>query len=128
MNLLKVEINNRNLIKKIIKMNNNSLIAILGLGLAAVIGLVVWSSNSPYQAPDSSYQTPPGTPVSTTTTTTTTTTTKAGTPIVKTDSSATTYTSSAIVNGTVNPNGAFTTYWYEYGKTSTLGLNTAAYS
>jgi hypothetical protein len=34
-------------------------------------------------------------------------------------------TSSAVVNGTVNPNGADTTYHVDYGTTSTYGLSTA---
>lgn len=31
----------------------------------------------------------------------------------------------AVVNGTVNPKGAFTSYWYEYGTTVSLGNKTA---
>ena len=48
-------------------------------------------------------------------------------PIVQTNSAYTPYTSTVVVNGTVNPNGATTTYWYEYGQITGLGFKTSAY-
>lgn len=50
-----------------------------------------------------------------------------GLPVVKTDSSTAPYISTVVVKGTVNPNGAVTAYWYEYGQTPTLGLKTPDY-
>ncbi len=46
-------------------------------------------------------------------------------PSVTTASSVGTTDTTAIVTGTVTPNGAPTTYWFEYGKTSDLGSKTA---
>jgi len=49
---------------------------------------------------------------------------QAAAPLAVTDSSVSPSATTAIVSGTVNPNGAFTSYWYEYGKTSGLGTKT----
>jgi ADP-ribose pyrophosphatase YjhB (NUDIX family)/phosphodiesterase/alkaline phosphatase D-like protein len=48
-------------------------------------------------------------------------------PIVQTNSTYAPYISTVVVNGTVNPNGAATTYWYEYGQISGLGSKTSNY-
>lgn len=50
--------------------------------------------------------------------------TQSGQPRVVTGSIASVSDTTAVVNGTVNPNGALTSYWYEYGKTSNLGSKT----
>jgi hypothetical protein len=47
-------------------------------------------------------------------------------PAALTSSNVTVSNSSAVVTGTVTPNGAQTAYWYEFGKTANLGLKTAA--
>lgn len=52
----------------------------------------------------------------------------AGAPTVVTDSGATPSNSTAVVTGKVTPNGAPTTYWYEYGETTALGARTTAHS
>src|SRR6185369_8596202 len=44
----------------------------------------------------------------------------AGVPIVTTNINTTASNSTAIVSGTVNPNGAQTTYWVDYGVSATL--------
>src|SRR3989338_3045612 len=50
---------------------------------------------------------------------------QAGVPTVVTSSNVSPTDTTAIVNGNVNPRGAFTSYWYEYGFTSdTLGNKT----
>ncbi len=49
----------------------------------------------------------------------------AGAPTAVTSSSVAPSDTTAIVNGTVNPKGAFTSYWYEYGTSSNLGSKTA---
>lgn len=46
-------------------------------------------------------------------------------PLVVTNSSVSPSDTTAIVNGTVTPKGAFTTYWYEYGTSANLGTKTA---
>ncbi len=49
---------------------------------------------------------------------------QAGRPIAVTSSSVASTESTAIVSGRVTPNGAFTSYWYEYGNTANLGSKT----
>lgn len=45
-------------------------------------------------------------------------------PTVETGANVSASNSTAAVNGTVRPNGAATTYWYEYGETTALGQRT----
>ncbi|MFA6994522.1 MAG: fibronectin type III domain-containing protein [Candidatus Paceibacterota bacterium] len=47
-----------------------------------------------------------------------------GAPIVITNSATNVQQNSATVNGSVNPNGANTTYWFEYGTSYSLGNTT----
>lgn len=49
-----------------------------------------------------------------------------GAPIVTTDQGAVPSNSTAVLTGKVVPNGAQTSYWYEYGRTASLGSRTAA--
>ncbi|OHB19617.1 MAG: hypothetical protein A2854_02795 [Parcubacteria group bacterium RIFCSPHIGHO2_01_FULL_56_18] len=49
-----------------------------------------------------------------------------GVPGVVTDSGAAPSNSTVVVTGKVTPNGAPTSYWYEYGETSALGARTAS--
>lgn len=51
-----------------------------------------------------------------------------GTPAVVTSSTAGPSNSGSIVTGTVKPNGALTTYWFDYGETSALGTRNAEQS
>ncbi len=51
-----------------------------------------------------------------------------GAPIVVTSSDTRPSLTAAIVLGTVNPNGADTKYWYEFGITESLGSNSATES
>jgi phosphodiesterase/alkaline phosphatase D-like protein len=46
-------------------------------------------------------------------------------PVAQTGSNAAVSNSTAVVTGNVTPNGAQTTYWYEYGKTTSLGSKTS---
>jgi phosphodiesterase/alkaline phosphatase D-like protein len=52
----------------------------------------------------------------------------AGAPGVVTDTNVAPTNSTAVVTGQVTPNGAPTTYWYEYGRSTTLGNKTSAQS
>jgi phosphodiesterase/alkaline phosphatase D-like protein len=52
----------------------------------------------------------------------------AGAPIVSTDAKATPSESEVVVTGKVTPNGAFATYWYEYGTSANLGAKTPSQS
>ncbi len=49
-----------------------------------------------------------------------------GVPTVVTTAQAAPSISTVVVSGRVTPNGAQTTYWYEYGKTDALGTRTNA--
>ncbi len=49
----------------------------------------------------------------------------AGAPIATTNATVAPTDTTAVVTGTVNPRGALTTYWYEYGTTPNLGQKTA---
>lgn len=51
---------------------------------------------------------------------------KSGVPGVQTGDTVTAFTTAAVLNGSVNPNGAPTTYWYNYGTTTELGTNSAS--
>lgn len=44
-----------------------------------------------------------------------------GTPMAVTDSAASPTDTTVVVSGNVTPNGAFTSYWYEFGTTANLG-------
>lgn len=52
----------------------------------------------------------------------------AGAPGVVTDSGVAPSNSTAVVTGRVTPNGALTTYWYEYGESTALGARTTAHN
>jgi hypothetical protein len=47
-------------------------------------------------------------------------------PVVVTGTNPAVSSSTAIVTGQVKPNGAFTTYWFEYGETTALGSRTVS--
>lgn len=49
-------------------------------------------------------------------------------PIIRTDLSSSLTSTSASVNGQVNPNGSETIYWFEYGNTDALGNTTTSIS
>lgn len=48
-----------------------------------------------------------------------------GAPVAKTNSNVSPTDTTAVVVGGVIPNGAFTSYWYEYGASNNLGVATA---
>jgi len=106
-------------------MNKTLIIVIICVGLLVVagIGYAIWSSYNPSQV---ATQTP--TPTSTSDTNPTPTPNpQPSLPTVKTDPTFAPYISTVVVKGTVNPNGALTTYWFEYGTTSGLGTKTTTY-
>ncbi len=99
-------------------MNQNVIIGILVVLLLVGGGYYFFTMNAA----------PTGTTATTTPTTGTTgtnTTPTAGAPVVTTNTSVAPTNSTALVTGTVTPNGAQTTYWYEYGVSSTLGSKTS---
>jgi phosphodiesterase/alkaline phosphatase D-like protein len=52
----------------------------------------------------------------------------ASSPAVKTGSATSIKDTSAVLNGTINPNGAKTTYWFEWGLTSSYGSISAVHT
>jgi trimeric autotransporter adhesin len=56
------------------------------------------------------------------------TTAAANAPKVTTGAASGTSAKAATVNGTINPNGAATTYWFQYGTTTGYGLQTGSHS
>ena len=104
-------------------MNKNitTVVIVIALLLLAVVGYAVWMAYNPTGVvvpnENTNTNTNNGEPVSQPTA-----------PTVQTDSVAAPYISTVVVKGSVNPNGAATTYWFEYGKTSALGTKTSKYS
>ena len=72
--------------------------------------------------------TPFGTPTPTPTPSPTPPGAEVSAPEVQTDSRAVVSNSTAVVTGRVTPNGAPSTYWYEYGPSTALGQRTSAQS
>ena len=95
-------------------MNNNTMLIGGIVALVLVGGLVIYGTrgNTEVQSGNST-----STPV---TTTEPIETKQPSAPAVTTSSKADTTETTAIVNGIVTPNGSFTSYWYEYGTTSSV--------
>lgn len=105
-------------------MNNNTMVISGVIVLLLVGGLIVYSSQKGALTSSD---------VSTTTPKITDTAgppevQKAGTPIVITSTLVIASNSMAVVTGKVVPNGAQTSYWYEYGNTNALGARTGTQS
>src|SRR6185369_940188 len=108
-------------------MNQNVLIGIIVAII--LIGGGAWLLTSSGTSSDTASSTPSTATSDTTTdttTTTTTTTTSAAMPTVTTGTLVVSSNSSAVLTGNVTPNGSQSTYWFEYGKTSSLGSRTNA--
>ena len=112
-------------------MNNNALAAIV-IGAIVVLGIVAFviynSSNDTTETTTTTVipvaGTQPGTPSTVTTTTTTSSTTVVNTPLpplATTGAASRVTASSTALNGSVNPRGGATTYWFEYSSDSLLG-------
>lgn len=104
-------------------MNKNTGI-ILGILGVAVVGLGLYMMSQPTDTTPTPTTNEPATV--TTSTTITTVTTTAAAPTAQTGANATVYTTAVALTGTVNPNGATTAYWYEYGITTGLGTRSAS--
>ncbi|MFA6414567.1 MAG: hypothetical protein WC217_00985 [Candidatus Paceibacterota bacterium] len=101
-------------------MNNNLIIGILAAIL--IIGGGVWLLSSGGTAPTEQVATETGTD----TNTPPQTVQSSAAPQVTTGTLIVATNSTAVVTGKVTPNGGQTSYWYEYGKTASLGARTSA--
>lgn len=102
--------------------SKNTIIAILVVSIVAVSGWLVYAySTNPSSPVVAVTPTPSG---NTTTSPTPTPTVNAAVPAVVTGAEVFVSNSTALVTGKVTPKGAQTVYWYEYGKTATLGTKT----
>jgi phosphodiesterase/alkaline phosphatase D-like protein len=98
-------------------------LTVVVLLVLAGIGYAVWSYNSPQVSLNTQNQA-----TTTTTNTIPVSASQPSSPVVQTNSNTAPYISTVVVSGTVNPSGAPTTYWYEYGETSALGTQTSIYT
>lgn len=97
--------------------NNNGLLVGIGVLVLVGIGALLLLNYHPAAAPTGTTSNPSGS---------TTEAPAPSAPRVTTSPSVAVSNSTAIVTGNVVPNGAQTTYWYEYGTTSTPGSRTSA--
>lgn len=106
-------------------MNKNIGIGLIALGIIVVLGLGWWMIGKDADpAP-----TPPVTQVPTPTPTPTPTPVPprpAGVPVVVTSQGVTSTDTTVVLTGSVSPNGSFTSYWYEYGSSASLGSKTTS--
>ena len=110
-------------------MNKNSTfitVSVILLVLLVSVGVyAIWNNSQKVSVQNTNTTVTSNTP--TDTSGNTVPTSQAGAPIVTTDSNTVPYISTVVVKGTVNPNGDPTTYWFEYGLTSSLGTQSAEY-
>jgi len=108
-------------------MNKNSLITLLVVSLIVVTSIALYLNKS-----NTGYSVPTPTPESSSTETSApqanqpASAREAALPIIFTDSNAAVSSSAAVVSGKVTPNGAQTSYWYDYGKTTALDNHTSS--
>jgi hypothetical protein len=98
-------------------MKNTTGVTIIGVLILIVLGFLLWN----YKNKEVVVVTVPESPLVVSTSNTTTIPTQGGAPMLVTSPNVSTTYMTALVNGTVNPNNSFTSYWYEYGLTNTLG-------
>jgi hypothetical protein len=105
-------------------MSRNIIIGLLALVI--IIGGVFYFSQNNANNVSNTTVTTTQNPVSTTPSTPAVTSPNPGVPVVVSGPSTAVSSSTAVVSGSVKPNGALTTYWYEYGETTALGTRTSA--
>lgn len=103
-------------------MNRNAIIGTLGIGLLIILGVFIYLNN---ETPNTLVM---GNVINTSNNNTKSSETLKviGVPTVLTDADVAVSNSTAAVTGKVNPSGAFTTYWYEYGLTTSLSSKTSS--
>lgn len=105
-------------------MSQNTIIGILAVII--IIGGGIWLFASGGANSGTATTTPTTTTVTTPAADTTPVPTAASAPTVTTGTLVVASNSSAVMTGKVIPNGAPSVYWYEYGKTSSLGSRTTS--
>ncbi len=105
-------------------MKNITTIAITVVVLGLIVWGIVYAVNNNSNSANVATSTSQSTNSNTNTNTNTSTVPQSTIPVAVTNSAVSPTDTTAIVNGTVNPKGSFTSYWYEYGKTADLGSKT----
>src|SRR3989344_2497986 len=103
------------------------MVKFLTLLLGAVIlvgGTYYWTINNGMPSTYTNEETPTPTP-NTNSNNTNTGVKEPGAPTVSTKGETAVSSTQSVLNGEVNPNGAQTSYWYEYGLTNSLGSATS---
>lgn len=104
-------------------MNKNATIVAGIVGVVIIVGLVLYFTRTPATtdvvAPITTTSTNDGTVA-----TPSTQTRAPGAPSVTTKFDVVPTDTTVLVTGTINPNGALTNYWYQYGRTVNLGSET----
>jgi len=106
-------------------MKNFILGAILIIALIAG-GYVIWQNQNPQAVMPGTLTNTDGTQPASGDTNSTDTQPTPQTPVPTTSAKAAPSDTTAVVTGTVNPEGAITSYWYEYGTTKELGKKTTS--
>ena len=102
-------------------MSKNVLIGLLVVAVVIVGGILIVNMNGSNSYAPTATSTTPG---ATGTNGAPAANMQASAPNVSTDNSTTASNSTVVLAGKVTPNGAQTSYWYEYGKSSSLGIRT----
>jgi hypothetical protein len=107
-------------------MNKNTGIVVGIIALAALVVIIVVIVVNNHSTPATNVIVTPS--ATTSTTQTTAPAAQPSTPVAMTNATASPTDTTAIVTGTVSPNGALTQYWFEYGTSSNLGNATSKQS
>lgn len=106
-------------------MNKNILIGLLAAAVVVVGGILIVNMNNSNISSQTATSTSPGvTSTNPTQSPTPTPTQQTSAPTVITTNATVASNSTVVLIGKVTPNGAQTSYWYEFGKTNTLGSRT----
>src|SRR5437868_2919955 len=105
-------------------MNKNSWIAVVVIIVLFIAGFIWYGQSNPNASSTVNSPTPTVSPTSSSKPTPL----QVDVPIVVTSSNVLASDTTAIISGTVIPDGALTNYWFEYGTSNTLGKTTSKQS
>ncbi len=105
-------------------MNRNTTIAVIAVIVAALLAWAIYAGTKNGAAPMTATSTPSTTDNNNGTNPAPAPAPQAAVPSVTTGATAIPTDTTVVMTGSVVPNGAFTTYWYEYGVSANLGTKT----